>query len=138
MAFAAAVGGKVNGGEVIVLVSDLGGGKTAFVKGLAHGMGSQDDVSSPSFTISNQYQAGTLTLYHFDLYRLQEPGIMRDELAETVADEQAVIVVEWGEIVADVLPAEHVTIRIAVQADDTRILECTYPESLQYLFPENT
>src|ERR1700712_1196496 len=96
---AAAIGMKLKGGEVIELVSDLGGGKTAFVKGLARGMGSTDVVRSPSFTISNQYKAGSKTLYHFDFYRLFDPGIMRDELAEILQDPNAVVVVEWASIV---------------------------------------
>src|SRR6185312_5854101 len=71
------IGRKLQGGEVIELISDLGGGKTTFVRGLAKGMGSQDTVRSPSFTLSNEYRSGKLTLYHFDFYRLEDPGIMR-------------------------------------------------------------
>src|ERR1700679_221405 len=93
---AAAIGGRLRGGEVIELASDLGGGKTTFVRGLAQGAGSGDTVSSPSFTLTNQYEAGDLTIYHFDFYRLLEAGIVRDELAEVLADPQAVVVVEWA------------------------------------------
>ncbi|PIZ61832.1 tRNA (adenosine(37)-N6)-threonylcarbamoyltransferase complex ATPase subunit type 1 TsaE, partial [Candidatus Saccharibacteria bacterium CG_4_10_14_0_2_um_filter_52_9] len=90
----------MRGGEVIVLTSDLGGGKTSFVRGLAAGMASHDLVHSPSFTLSNQYKAGDLTLCHFDFYRLNDPGIMRNELAEVLKDSQAVVAVEWADIVA--------------------------------------
>ena len=81
LALAEKIGRRVKGGETIELVSDLGGGKTAFVSGLAKGMGSRDSVSSPSFTLSNVYQADNISLHHFDFYRLSDPGILRDELA---------------------------------------------------------
>lgn len=118
---------------MIELVSDLGGGKTAFVRGLARGMGSKDQVSSPSFTISNIYKGPKLTLYHFDFYRLDEPGIMRDELAEVLADRQAVTAIEWADIVEDVLPAERLTIHIKVSGENSREFSFSYPPSLAYL-----
>ena len=135
LAFAANLGSKLRGGEVIELVGDLGSGKTVFVKGLAQGMGSADVVSSPSFTLSNEYQAGNLRLLHFDFYRLDEPGILRDELAEVVGDDQTVVAIEWADVVADVLPAEHVAIRIQVHGENERVLDCEYPETMSYLFP---
>ena len=134
----AQIGHKLRGGEVIELVSDLGGGKTAFVRGLAKGMGSKDTVRSPSFTLSNQYKVGKLTLYHFDFYRLKEPGIMRDELAEVVNDPQAVVAVEWPEIVDDVLPVDHMTVQIKVTGENERQFDFSYPEKLNYLFPAIT
>jgi tRNA threonylcarbamoyladenosine biosynthesis protein TsaE len=138
LALAAQIGAKLRGGEVIALASDLGGGKTAFVQGLARGMGSSDVVHSPSFTLSNQYRAGKLTLYHFDFHRLDQPGIMSDELAEILTDERAVVAVEWADIVAAVLPPGHLTITIKSTGDTSRQLEFTYPEQLQYLLPDNT
>jgi len=130
---AAAIGSKTRGGEVIELVSDLGGGKTTFVKGLARGMGSREQVRSPSFTLSNQYVAGKLTLWHFDFYRLEEPGIMRAELAEALEDPQAVIAVEWPDIVQEVLPAGHLTVRLTNTGENSRRLEISYPPTLAYL-----
>jgi tRNA threonylcarbamoyladenosine biosynthesis protein TsaE len=127
------IGQHLRGGEVIELTSDLGGGKTAFVRGLAQGAGSSDVVSSPSFTLTNQYQAGELTLQHFDFYRLQEPGIMRDELAEILTEPKFVTIVEWAGIVADVLPADRLTISITVSGEDSRQFTVTYPDELEYL-----
>lgn len=118
---------------MIELVSDLGGGKTAFVRGLARGMGSRDMVRSPSFTLSNEYRTSELTLYHFDLYRLVEPGIMRDEIAEILTDQQAIIAVEWADIIHDVLPVERLTVRITATDENERQLIYEYPESLAYL-----
>lgn len=123
----------MHGGELIELVSDLGGGKTAFVKGLAKGAGSNDTVSSPSFTISNQYTAGDLTLYHFDFYRLHEAGILEAELAELFTDPKAVVIIEWADIVEQVLPAERLTIHIRPTGETSRQLSLSYPEKLAYL-----
>lgn len=131
------IGRHLRGGEVIELVSDLGGGKTAFVRGLALGMGSTDNVRSPSFTLSNQYSAGALTLYHFDFYRLQQPGIMREELAEVISDPQAVVAVEWADIINDVIPTEHLTLNIRATGENSRQLIFSYPDKLSYLFPGN-
>ena len=138
MRIAAAIGSRLKGGEVIELNSDVGGGKTTFVRGLAKGMGSSDKVASPSFTISKEYKADALTLYHFDFYRLDDPGIMTQELAELVGDPHVVIVVEWGGIVEEVLPIERLIIRINNQDDEARELAFSYPESLQYLIPRET
>jgi len=114
-------------------VSDLGGGKTTFVRGLARGMGSKDKVSSPSFTLSNEYTAKGLTLHHFDFYRLSEPGILKQELAEVLADAQAVTVVEWADIVEDVLPNNKLTVRIKATGEEGREIELSYPEQLKYV-----
>lgn len=118
------------------MVSDLGGGKTTFVRGLARGIGSQDPVRSPSFTLSNEYRANDLTLHHFDFYRLEEPGIMRDELSEVLQDPKAVVAVEWGNIVQDVLPAERLTIKIKATGSDNRKLVFEYPWQLEYLIKD--
>lgn len=135
---AAQIGQRLRGGEVIELVSDLGGGKTAFVKGLAKGMGSLDVVRSPSFTISNQYKAKDLILYHFDFYRLSEAGIIKDELAEIITDPKTVVVIEWASIAVSVIPDQHVTINIKVVDEEKRKLIFSYDDKFRYLFPINT
>lgn len=133
-----AVGSKLRGGEVIELVSDMGGGKTALVRGLAAGMGSKDAVHSPSFTLSNVYKSDDLNLYHFDFHRLNDPGIMRDELAEILDDSKNVAAIEWAKIVEDVLPSDRLTIRIKPIGETSRELIFEYPEKLSYLIPDNT
>ena len=133
LSLAAEIGSKLRGGEVVELVSDLGGGKTTFVKGLAKGIGSQDLVRSPSFTLSNQYIGKQLILHHFDFYRLDEPGIIRDELVEVLNDQLAVITVEWANIVEDVLPEDRLTIRFEPTSENKRRLTFEYPDSLKYL-----
>ena len=136
MAFAERLGTRLKGGEVIELASDIGGGKTTFVRGLAKGMGSNDVTSSPTFTISNVYKSLELTMHHFDFYRLHEPGIMREELAEVIADPQAVVVVEWAGIVDDVLPSNRLAIRITATGEESRHYEIIAPDTLQYLLEE--
>jgi tRNA threonylcarbamoyladenosine biosynthesis protein TsaE len=123
----------LKGGEVIELVSDLGGGKTTFVRGLMRGLGSDDKVASPTFTISKMYAAGSLTVHHFDFYRLHEPGIIADELAEVVSDPGAIAVVEWADVVQHVLPENRVTIRILQTPEGNRQLTFHYPASLHAL-----
>jgi len=97
------------------------------------GMGSTDTVASPTFTISRVYKAASLEVHHFDFYRLAEPGIIAAELAEVVNDPQTVVVVEWADIVQDVLPAERLSLTIEQTPEGTRRLYFRAPEHLQYL-----
>lgn len=127
------MGAKLKGGEVIELVSDLGGGKTTLTRGIARGAGSNSPVASPTFTISKVYDTTSLTLYHFDFYRLDEAGLMAHELHDALEDPRGVVIVEWGEVVRDVLPKEHLTIHIHKTDSEQRELVCTYPNSMEYL-----
>lgn len=116
------------------MVADLGGGKTTFVRGLARGMGSSDAVSSPTFTLNRVYEcAGGLQLHHFDFYRLSEPGIVADQLNESLNNPHAVTVVEWSDIVKDVLPKEHLSInfRPAMNNPEGRQIVFKYTLALQ-------
>lgn len=127
------IGKQLRGGEVIELVSDLGGGKTTFVRGLARGLGSKTTVSSPTFKLSNEYTDGRLPLYHFDFYRLTEAGIMSEELAEVLAQSNTAVVVEWGDVIHDVLPRHRLTITLKTTGETTRQLVFSYPKELEYL-----
>jgi tRNA threonylcarbamoyladenosine biosynthesis protein TsaE len=128
------IGSRLKGGEVIELISDLGGGKTTFTRGLARGIGSVDAVASPTFTISKVYKAGALEIHHFDFYRLSEAGLIEHELQDLIGDKSVVIVVEWGDVVAHALPTERVSVVISRSSDDGgRTFEISYPESLGYL-----
>jgi tRNA threonylcarbamoyladenosine biosynthesis protein TsaE len=132
-ALAEKIGKRLKGGEAIELVSDLGGGKTTFVRGLARGAGSDDKVASPTFTISKVYKADKFEIHHFDFYRLPDPGIVADELAELVHDPKVVIVVEWGDSVQHVLPEDRLTVRLAQTPEGARTLDMSVSESLGYL-----
>lgn len=127
------IGGRLKGGEVIKLVSDLGGGKTTFVRGLARGMGSSDHVSSPTFKISNVYTAPKLELHHFDFYRLSEPGVIAQELTEVIGQPDTVTVIEWAAVVQEILPDQRLTITIKPTGENDRQLGFSCPEALYYL-----
>ena len=119
--FGEKLGRLVHGGEVIELVGDVGAGKTTFVKGMARGMGVTDDVQSPSFTINRVYDAADgRVLSHYDFYRLTDPGIMANELQETMYRTDTITVIEWADAVEQVLPLDRVTITITSPTETTR------------------
>lgn len=131
---AAKIGQALKGGEVIELVSDLGGGKTTFVRGLVRGLGSPDKVASPTFTISKVYKAPPHQVYHFDFYRLDEPGLMAEDVAEAVEDPNTVVIVEWADVVQHVLPAMRLTVRFEpMPGAHERRLVFACPEQLAYI-----
>lgn len=131
---AAKIGQALKGGEVIELVSDLGGGKTTFVRGLVRGLGSRDKVASPTFTLSKVYKAPPHQVYHFDFYRLDEPGLMAEDVAEAVEDPHTVVIVEWADVVHHVLPDMRLTVRFEPLAGASeRRLTFVYPKALDYL-----
>lgn len=118
--FGQKLGQLLRGGEVIELQGDIGAGKTTLTKGIATGLDIDDDVQSPSFTISRVYKARDgLSLAHYDFYRLGDAGIMSGELAETVHDKTVVTVLEWSQVVEGVLPADRLTILLE-SIDDSR------------------
>lgn len=131
--FAEQIGARLRGGELIELLSDLGGGKTTFVRGIALGAGSTDHVSSPSFTLTNVYEAGNVTIHHFDFYRLDDPGILRNEIAEVLMDSQAVIIIEWAGIIEDILPAARISIAITVTGEQSRHYDLRFDNAFEYL-----
>ncbi|HTK39903.1 MAG TPA: tRNA (adenosine(37)-N6)-threonylcarbamoyltransferase complex ATPase subunit type 1 TsaE [Patescibacteria group bacterium] len=121
--FGEKLGKALTGSEVIELVGDVGAGKTTLVKGLARGLGIDEDVQSPTFTISRIYQTGDDSkLAHYDFYRLTEPGILQLEIQESVADTSSIVVIEWGDIVEGVLPKDRLTIRIEPSTQHARVL----------------
>jgi tRNA threonylcarbamoyladenosine biosynthesis protein TsaE len=116
------LGRTLEGGEVIELSSDLGGGKTTFVRGLARGAGSADRVASPTFTISKVYEAPKFSIHHFDFYRLHEAGLIRHELEDVLGDPAIVTVIEWSDIVSDVLPEDVIRISISSTGEQERTI----------------
>ena len=86
------IGANLKGGEVIRLSADLGGGKTTLTRGILDGLGSADMVASPTFTISKVYTAGDLNIHHFDFYRLNDAGIIANELSEVAEEPNNLII----------------------------------------------
>jgi tRNA threonylcarbamoyladenosine biosynthesis protein TsaE len=114
------VGRRLAGGEIILLNGALGAGKTVFVKGLARGLGvDPTEVTSPSFTLVNRHDEGRLTLYHLDLYRLDEGASAAHavDLEELLADERAVVVIEWAKRMKNYrLPSP--VCKVSIRGDD--------------------
>ena len=100
-------------GAVVAYRGGLGMGKTAFTRGLARGMGYQGRVTSPTFTIVNEYEGEGLPLFHFDMYRLTGAGDLFDIGWEDYLDRGGVCAVEWSERVEEALPPDAVTVTIA-------------------------
>ena len=116
--------GKITLPAVVELVGDVGVGKTTFTRGLAEGLGIAEPITSPSFTISKRYafsqNGANGELVHYDFYRLDDPGIMREEIEETLSMPNTVTVVEWGESVVDLLPDYHYRLEISLNLDGSR------------------
>ena len=105
---------------VLELIGDVGAGKTTFTRGLAEGLGVKATLSSPSFTISRLYQGEDCILAHYDFYRLEDPGIMSEDLAESIEDPKTITVIEWGQSIKDILPKDHRIIEIKYIDENTR------------------
>lgn len=115
------IGTLLRAGDCIAYYGDLGAGKTTFTRGLAVGMGLPDEVSSPTFSIVNEYHGkGAISLYHFDMYRIQNS----DELETTgfydYPMDESVFAVEWSENIEDAFPKDIIRIQIDRIDDDTR------------------
>ena len=110
-------------GAVVAYQGGLGMGKTAFTRGLARGLGCSSRVTSPTFTIVNEYE-GRVPLFHFDMYRLPDEDALFDIGWEDYLDRGGVCAVEWSEQVADALPSDTVYVKIArhPQQEDWRII----------------
>ena len=121
--FGERLGVLLSGGECIELIGDIGAGKTTLTKGIALGLGVTETVQSPTFTINRTYETpGGLQLNHYDFYRLSDPGIMAEELAESLTNPSTVIVIEWGDVVASILPEDHLRITLESPSEFERVL----------------
>ncbi len=114
------LGRLLSKGNIICLTGDLGAGKTAFTKGIAKGLAVDDYVTSPTYTIINEYQ-GRLPLYHFDVYRLNDVEEMYELGYEEYFFGDGIVVLEWADIVRDIIPGERLWITILnSKGDDSR------------------
>ena len=114
---------RLNRGEktiVLELLGDVGAGKTTLTRGIAQGLGITTHVTSPSFTISKRYAFPTGTLIHYDFYRLPDPGLMTEELDESLNTPNTVIILEWADSVEGILPENREKITISYLDDGSR------------------
>ena len=116
--FGQRLGAWLQAGDIVELVGDVGAGKTTLTRTIAQELGITDTIQSPTFTICNRYDGpDTLQLAHYDFYRLDDAGIMREELNETLDSNDTITIIEWGDIVADILPSRRLTIHLTPTAE---------------------
>ena len=113
-------------GDVIALIGDLGTGKTTLTKYIAEGLGITETITSPTFNIVKEYRSGRLPLFHFDVYRISDPDEMFEIGYEEYFYGDGVCVVEWADIIEDLLPADAMIIRISRGAsEEERVYDIT-------------
>lgn len=122
--FGAELAKRFKKGDFVALIGDLGAGKTVLTKGIAKGLGVKNSsyVNSPTFVIIKEYK-GKLPLYHFDLYRLDHPGMLDAENFEEYFYGDGVTVVEWADKIKGLLPKKRWEIRISVAGEDKRKID---------------
>lgn len=115
--FANQFASKLNKGDVLILSGDLGSGKTKFTEGILSYFGLENEISSPTFTIVNEYKKDNINIYHFDVYRLEDS----DEFYAIGGEEyfeKGICIIEWGEIIIDTLPKEYIKIDFSRNMDN--------------------
>jgi tRNA threonylcarbamoyladenosine biosynthesis protein TsaE len=118
---AARLAPMLQAGDIILLVGELGSGKTLFAGGLAAGLGVEEPVTSPSFVLVRQYRSGFLPLTHADIYRLRTRNEFED--LDLIADsEEGVLVIEWGDAIEAALPVDHLRVDFEVGEDEARTI----------------
>lgn len=110
---------RLRPGDVLILSGELGSGKTLFTGGIAMGLGVEEPVTSPSFVLVRRYSSGFIPLTHADAFRLGSKHEFEDL---ELSPEQGVLVVEWGDVVSDYLPADHLHINFEVRDDASRVV----------------
>ena len=106
------LGEKAVPGQVVTLMGDLGVGKTVFTQGLARGLGIQEPVSSPTFTIVQVYEEGRLPFYHFDVYRIGDVEEMDEVGYDDYIMGDGVSLIEWADLIEEILPEKRTEVRI--------------------------
>jgi tRNA threonylcarbamoyladenosine biosynthesis protein TsaE len=115
---------KLKPGDVVALIGDLGTGKTTLTKSIAEGLGIVDMITSPTFTIVQEYTSGRLPLYHFDVYRLCDLEEMYELGYEEYFFGQGACVIEWADLIMEIIPKDAIVIRIGYGAEnDARIYQ---------------
>lgn len=110
----------LRGGEIVFLRGPIGAGKTVFVKGVAEALGMKSSPTSASFSLMKRYQKGKHTLYHIDLFRLTEGEVFNLGFEEMLEDEQAVILAEWPDPLAQMMPQDRLEMDFVLEGGDKR------------------
>ena len=110
--FAYKLASRLNIGDIILLVGDLGAGKTKFTEGLLSFWNLQDEISSPTFTIVNEYNTQNINIYHFDVYRIGSSDEMYDIGYDDYINGEGVCIIEWANLIEDILPDECLYIEL--------------------------
>lgn len=118
--FAKSLASHLKNKDIIVLTGDLGSGKTKFVEGILSYFGLENEISSPTFTIVNEYQKNDINIYHFDVYRLEDSSEFY-EIGGEEYFEKGICLIEWGELIEDALPKEYVHITFSRDDNDENI-----------------
>ncbi len=122
--FGIELAGKLKPGDIIALIGDLGTGKTTLTKSIAEGLGITRMITSPTFTIVQEYTEGRLPLYHFDVYRINDLEEMYELGYEEYFFGQGVCVVEWADQITELIPEDSIFIRIEYgENEDERVYE---------------
>lgn len=114
-ALAERVGSVLGPGDLVVLAGDLGAGKTTFARGLARGLGVDEPITSPTFTLVHEYE-GRVRIAHVDVYRLDRLQELYDLGLDDYLDGESVVLIEWGDVVAELLPRERLDVRLVANA----------------------
>ena len=120
-------------GDIICLNGELGVGKTVFVKGFAKGLGIREPVVSPTFTIVQEYYEGRLALYHFDVYRIEDPSEMEEVGIDEYFYGDGVCLIEWSALIAEMIPKGAISVLIEKdpqKGNDYRKITLTVPETV--------
>lgn len=117
------IGEGLSAGEVVALTGDLGAGKTEFTKGLAQGLNYQEEVTSPTFALLQEYHGGRLPVFHLDFYRLESAAEVLDLGWDELLERGGVVVVEWPERFPELLPAEAVWVAISHDSKGGRFVK---------------
>ncbi|MBR3134084.1 MAG: tRNA (adenosine(37)-N6)-threonylcarbamoyltransferase complex ATPase subunit type 1 TsaE [Clostridia bacterium] len=122
--FASNLAKTLNVGDVIVLSGELGAGKTKFVEGILNYFGLQNEISSPTFTIVNEYHNEKIDIFHFDLYRLGDVYEFENIGGEEYFD-KGICIFEWGELIEDILPDDYIKISFDTDEEDVDMRKLT-------------
>ena len=131
------LGKLLQAGDVLVLTGDLGAGKTQLTKGIAAGMGVTDDVTSPTFTIEMVYEGTTMPLYHFDLYRLNDPDQLEDTGLYDALESDGPTIIEWGEQFAEQIGERTLDVYVSRLSEEELESDDVEPRRQVRFIPQN-